>query len=404
MKNIDLNYLCTVTGNLSGIPIRIYENDKQVFYHSLVRLSKDPITPFLKDVFAITAHIGYFITPYFNYYGIVNCFPFRIVVGPTRQSDISDRDVKELAFRCDVMPDDVDEFLSSMKSIVRMPLSSIVQILCTLNYVVNDEKLTLEDITIYDIEQQDLKERIESERANQKFYNSDMYDVPRQQDVHNTLALEQTLVNIVRKGDTAALREWIRNAPAVRGGILASEQLRQMKNTFIVTATLISRAAIRGGMDIDVALSLSDAYIQKCELLFGVDGITNLQYRMVLDYTEQVEKLRNGKSPSKLVIDVSNYIQRHLSEPVDVEALAKSLFLSRTYLAAKFKKESGTTLTDFILKEKIEEAKRLLRYTDKNSIAIAAYLGFSSQSHFANVFRKYAGKSPKEYRKIHSST
>lgn len=262
----------------------------------------------------------------------------------------------------------------------------------------------LDNATIYDIEQQDLKERIESERANQKFYNSDMYDVPRQQDVHNTLALEQTLVNIVRKGDTAALREWIRNAPAVRGGILASEQLRQMKNTFIVTATLISRAAIRGGMDIDVALSLSDAYIQKCELLFGVDGITNLQYRMVLDYTEQVEKLRNGKSPSKLVIDVSNYIQRHLSEPVDVEALAKSLFLSRTYLAAKFKKESGTTLTDFILKEKIEEAKRLLRYTDKHSIAIAAYLGFSSQSHFANVFRKYTGKSPKEYRKIHSST
>ena len=190
------------------------------------------------------------------------------------------------------------------------------------------------------------------------------------------------------------------DAAADISGILAADGLRQMKNTFIVTATLISRAAIRGGININDALSLSDAYIQKCELLNSVDRITNLQYHMILDYTEQVEKLKKGKSPSKLVICVSDYVQHHLSEPVDVEALAKSMFLSRTYLANKFKKESGTTLTDFILKEKVEEAKRLLRYTDKHATAIAVYLGFSSQSHFANVFKKYTGKTPSEYRKL----
>lgn len=400
MKNIDLNYLCTVIGNLSGIPIRTYKNHEQIFYHSLVELPKDPISPYLSDILAIETHIGYFITPTFLYYGVVNCRPYRIVMGPSRQSFVSDQDIKELAFRCDVSPDDVDEFVNAMKSIVQMPLSSIVQILCTINYIMNEEKLSLEDIQIYDTEQQDLKEKIETERANNNFN----YDIEGQspQAIHNTLALEQTLANIVRKGDTAALREWIKNAPAVRGGILASEQLRQMKNTFIVTATLISRAAIRGGMDIDDALSLSDAYIQKCEFLFSVDRITNLQYHMVLDYTEQVEKIRNGKTPSKLVMEVSNYIQHHLSEPVDIEALAKSLFVSRTHLAAKFKKESGTTLTDFILKEKVEEAKRLLRYTDKTTTAIAAYLGFSSQSHFTKVFQKYAEKTPTEYRKLHN--
>lgn len=402
MKNIDLNYLCTVIGNLSGIPIRIYENDKQVFYHSLVQLPKDPLTPYFSDIFAVEAHIGYYITPYFHYYGVVNCQPYKLVIGPSRHSSINDRELKELAFKCDVAPDDVEEFLTAMNSIVQMPLSSIVQILCTMNYVINDEKLSLEDVQIYDSEQQDLKELIESERVNHKFYSFDTDDIQKQQAVHNTLALEQTLVNIVRKGDVAALREWIDNAPAVRGGILSADGLRQMKNTFIVTATLISRAAIRGGMDINDALSLSDAYIQKCELLNSIDRIINLQYHMVLDYTEQVEKLRKGTSPSKLVIDVSNYVQHHLSEPIDVEALARSMFLSRTYLAAKFKKESGTTLTDFILKEKVEEAKRLLRYTDKHATAIAVYLGFSSQSHFANVFKKYTGKTPSEYRKLHS--
>ena len=220
--------------------------------------------------------------------------------------------------------------------------------------------------------------------------------------VHNTLALEQTIMNFVRHGDTAVLKEWLKNAPAIRPGILSSDTIRQLKNTFIVTATLVSRAAIRGGMDVNDALSLSDAYIQKCELLYSVESIENLQYHMVFDYTERVEKLRLGKTPTKLLTDVANYVQKHLTEPVDIDALSKAMFISRTHLAVKFKKETGMTLTDFVLKEKIEERKRLLRYTDKPVAAIAIYLGFSSQSHFANVFRKYANSSPNEYRLKHT--
>ncbi|MGN0762284.1 MAG: helix-turn-helix transcriptional regulator [Aristaeellaceae bacterium] len=68
--------------------------------------------------------------------------------------------------------------------------------------------------------------------------------------------------------------------------------------------------------------------------------------------------------------------------------------MSRPYLSARFKKESGETLTDFILKEKTEEVKRLLRYSDKSLSTIGAYLGFSSPGHFAHVFRKYARMPP----------
>ena len=45
-----------------------------------------------------------------------------------------------------------------------------------------------------------------------------------------------------------------------------------------------------------------------------------------------------------------------------------------------------------------EEAKRLLRYTDKTSAAIGAYLGFSSQSYFSRVFQNYVGCTPGEWR------
>lgn len=200
---------------------------------------------------AIKAHVGYFITPSFHYYGVVGDDHIRIVIGPAVQTRSTDSELRKLAFECDVPSDEVSEFVAAMNSIVHMPLESILQILCG--------------------------------------------------------------------------------------------QIRQSKNTFIVTATLVSRAAIRGGMDIDDAFSLSDAYIQKCELSDSVQKITNLQYRMVLNYTERVEKLRRGGHPSKFVLDVTNYILHHISEPVTTEEIAKALFMSRSRLSVKFKKRQTRT-------------------------------------------------------------
>lgn len=398
MKKDDYIYLCDVIGNLAGMPVRIYKNNIQIHYKSFVTLPKDPIKPYLDDILSIDSHIGYYITPYFDYYGIVGGKQYKIVIGPSRQSLIAERNIKELAFKCDVRQEELSDFINGMKSIVQMPLTSIIQILCTMNFVINKEKLSLKDVTIYENEQADIKVFLETTRANQKF-DSDLSEITSvHQNVHNTLTIEQTITNIVRRGDCASLKKWVSSAPAVRGGTLASEQLRQMKNTFIVTATLVSRSAISGGMDIEDALSLSDSYIQKCELLNRLDSISNLQYHMVLDYTERVEKIRIGSTPSKLVIDISNYVQHHISEPVNIQALAKAMYLSRTRLSVKFKEQTGMTLTDFILKEKINEAKRLLRYTDKSLSSISAYLAFSSQSHFSRTFRKYASLTPNEYR------
>ena len=281
MENIDLQYLCTVIGNLAGVPIRLYDNEMLIFSYSFVKLPKDPVALYLDNIFEIRENVGYYVTRIFNYYGVINYGSQKIVIGPTRQTGNTDQELRELAFQLDVAPEDTVDFVTGMKSIIRMPLESIVQILCTMNYVLNGQKLSLQDIAVFDSPQEFLSKDSARRKVTQE-YSDEIIPV---QNVHNTFELEQTLMTIVRKGDTAALQEWIKAAPAVRGGILAPEQLRQMKNTFIVSVTLASRAAIRGGMDVEDAFSLSDAYIQKCELLNQPDQILNLQYHMILEYT-----------------------------------------------------------------------------------------------------------------------
>lgn len=394
MKGLDIRYLCTAIGNLSGVPIRIFENGEPVFFYSQSSLPRDPMDAYREEIFAVRAHVGYVTTRHFHYYGIVNSGETKIVIGPTRQIAESDQELRELAFQADVAAEDVDAFIAGMKGIIRLPFESMVQTLCTMNHVLNGEKLSLKDIAIYDAEQERLALRQGRQQAEHKLSAL----TEEAQNVHNTFDQEQAILNIVRRGDTAALREWAASAPAIRGGILAGEQLRQRKNMFIVTVTLVSRAAIRGGMDVDDAFSYSDSYIQQCELLSSPEAITNLQYRMLLDYTERAERLRSGRQPTKLTLDVANYIQHHMSERITAEQIAEALFLSRPYLSRRFKQETGESLTDFILKEKTEEARRLLRYSDKSLTAIANYLGFSSPGHFSRVFRKYASMNPGEYR------
>lgn len=395
MRIEDLEYLCLTMGNLSGVPIRIYKGEEEVFYHSVVSLPRDPMRVYQDRVWAVTEHVGYLVTELFHYYGIVNAGEVKIIVGPTCQIPNKEPELRQLAFLADVPADEVGEFVQGIKSIITLPLESLLQMLCTVNFVLNGEKLQLKDLTIHEEEQARL--RTASEKRKIETITAETEEPIR----HNTYSMEQTLLAIVRKGDTAALQKWAARAPAIRGGVLAADQLRQLKNTLIVSATLASRAAIRGGMDVEDAFRLSDNYIQHGERLSTPEQIMNLQFSMFFEFTQRVERIRHGTHESKLAVQVANYVQHHLSEPINTDALARELFLSRTHLSTRFHQETGETLASFIMKEKMEEAKRLLRYSDKPMTAISSYLGFSSPGHFAGAFKKVVGITPSEYREKH---
>ena len=394
MSETDLRYVVRSMAALSGIPARLYEAGVCTFSEFPVKLPRDPLSPYEQAVLGIRTHVGYYVTPFFQYYGIINFPKGTIVIGPTSQVIGSEQELRQLAFQADVPKEDAQEFIAGMQAIMRLPVETLLEILCTINHFLNGgEKLTLSELTIRSDEQKTIKENVEKRRTKRVYE-----ELPEQRETHNSLAIEEALMDIIRRGDSAALRTWFSQAPAVKGGTIAPNQHRQLKNTFDVSATLASRAAIRGGLSEDDAFTLSDAYIQRAELLSDHSKLYNLQYSMILEFTEQVEKLHRGKHATRLATDVANYVRHHLSEPISTEKMAAELFMSRPYLSAKFKKETGETLTSYVHREKTEEAKRLLRYSDKPAAAIGAYLGFSSHGHFIRVFKKYAGVTPNEYR------
>ena len=171
-----------------------------------------------------------------------------------------------------------------------------------------------------------------------------------------------------------------------------------MKNVFINTATVVSRTAIQAGVDVDDAFNLSDYYIRQCELTNNISEISNLQYAMVVDYIKVVNATRE-QTLSLTSRRVRHFVRDNLTLPITTQEVADHLHVSRPYLSELFKKENGVTLSNYIITEKINEACRMLEYTDKSILEISTALGFSSQSHFTKVFKKIKGTTPKGIRK-----
>ncbi|WP_165452492.1 response regulator [Paenibacillus thalictri] len=103
---------------------------------------------------------------------------------------------------------------------------------------------------------------------------------------------------------------------------------------------------------------------------------------------------------SSLIGKVQAYINSRLQEEeLSREQIAASVYLNPAYLSRLFKKETGITLTDFIVKERMERAKELLKEGTLKISSIAEQTGYSHFSHFAKSFKKIVGMTPQEYRK-----
>jgi AraC-like DNA-binding protein len=95
---------------------------------------------------------------------------------------------------------------------------------------------------------------------------------------------------------------------------------------------------------------------------------------------------------------VLTYIDEHVCESVSLAALAQVAGLSRMYFAAQFRAATGCRPHEWILRKRIERAQHLLLETSEPLVSIALAVGFQSQAHFSTVFKRFAGRSPHQWR------
>ncbi len=102
---------------------------------------------------------------------------------------------------------------------------------------------------------------------------------------------------------------------------------------------------------------------------------------------------------SPLTEAILRYLHTHLSEKFTLQDLGRAVHFSPIYCDTVFKRETGSSIVEYLLQERMEEAKRLLEEQSVPLGDLAAAVGFSDYNYFSRAFKKRVGYTPTQYRR-----
>ena len=103
-------------------------------------------------------------------------------------------------------------------------------------------------------------------------------------------------------------------------------------------------------------------------------------------------------SPRRLA-RVVEYIRNHLNQPLAVGALSGMAQMSQSHFSKMFKLSTGLAPHQFVLQERINRSKELLRQDDAKIVDVALEVGFENQAHFTTVFGNFVGMTPRQFQR-----
>jgi len=220
---------------------------------------------------------------------------------------------------------------------------------------------------------------------------------------HPPYYIEQKLLVKIKEGNVKEAENIVQTLNTYHDAVLSDNSIRSFKNSLICRCTLYTRAVIEGGVDSEIAFTLSDTYINEIEKRSDIQGLYHLDIKMIGEFIKLINtKINRMYSP--LVQSAIRILSTSINDKLSVEDIAKQIPANPNYLSQVFKKEVGIPLSVYINQAKIEEAKYFLSFTNSDLADIANFLQFSSQSHFTSVFKKHTGMTPLNYRKNYKNS
>lgn len=264
-----------------------------------------------------------------------------------------------------------------------VPFHILRQYAVMLEYTLNSRKIDISDIEVVNI--------ISGEEKDIQFGTSERH--------FGIWEAEQNLCRMIEEG-SPRYKEMLKASSLMSSGMKVDygDTLRSHKNNILVLLILCSRASMRGGLSPEIAYNLNDYYAQKIEQCQSMADTTKLGAQILEDYVARVRESRENPDVSDSIRNSCEYIKAHLTEPIQVKKLAQQSGYAEYYFSHKFKKEMGVSVKEYILHEKINQAKVMLTSSDESIQKIGDSLAFGSRSYFYTCFQKVEGMSPSEYR------
>lgn len=215
--------------------------------------------------------------------------------------------------------------------------------------------------------------------------------------MENRYAYENEMMKIVSEGRVHKIDMMFSVFSNYRFEQRLADPVRNGKNYCIIMNTLLRKAAEQGGVHPLYLDGVSSNFAVEIEQITSEKAIYELMHNMFRTYCILVKK-HSMKGFSAPVQKAITCIDSDISTNISTSSLAGMQNVSASYLSSLFKKETGKSITEYINTKRVETAKDLLKKTNLQVQTIAQHCGIMDMNYFSKVFKKYVGKTPKEYR------
>lgn len=399
----DINFICNIIFDTLKIPLYFFSKNGSLKYSTKSKnnlcIIDDRLKKSILEVFNLNTFTPVPVIKSTEYMEnlisiglcIDNEFIGTFIIGPCLYEPIVFDNIDNI-FKHNITLEEKNILLNYYNSLQIIDFNTFINTSILSYYLIYNKKLNFDDVIQINSYNNDIVSNISSNFEN-------IATLARQNDVfHHSFVYEEAIMDCIRTGNKDKLIKVLGDPVNGNYGILAkNNSIRSVKNLLITTATLVTRAAISGGMNPEVAYTLSDSYIQHIEELNTLNDLNNLRITMACDFADRVRILKNSNFSSPILACIS-FIYQNLYSNLSLEDICEHINFNPSYISRLFKKEMGITISEYILKEKIEEAKRLLLSDSYSILEISVLLHFNDQSYFTKIFKRFTGMTPKKFR------
>jgi len=208
--------------------------------------------------------------------------------------------------------------------------------------------------------------------------------------------LQKELMNSVRKGsndEALAIFSSFNFNPKHR---VPNNPLRVLKNLAFSVSAMLRISAEEGGVSPIYLHNTSDMFASLLEKVSSKAELESTLTQMVSAYCDLV-KSHSTLCYSPKISKAIDYINLNIDSPLSLSLIADKININPSHLSRQFKKEINVTITEFINRKKVEEAKFLIEQSNNSITEIAIMVGFESHNYFYAVFKQITNLTPKGY-------
>ena len=314
-------------------------------------------------------------------------------IGPYTQEAMSKQQIAKMAEKYHFAPEFIPKIEAYYQSIPLVAeetyIQSIIYTFCSTLFGGEDNFTTKQYQDFYpinfDLVSQTTPIKDPSDPTSNALYVEDRYDV------------ERKLMQAVSVGQIPKAELLFTTLSKYQFESRSTNALRNTKNYLIILNTLLRVVARNGDVPPFHIDKLSSAFAHKIEATTSTNAGMALMKEMVRKYCLLV-KNHSMKGYSLLIRKVLTQIDYDLTADLGLKNLAGQLNVNPSYLSTLFKKETGSTLTEYVNQKRIEHAVFLLNSSSLQIQMIAQYSGIPDVNYFTKTFKKIIGITPKEYR------